>query len=198
MLVRAFYAFLLYTAVGTFTTLPLLLDHTVTVPLWPVAWLRDADPATGPRVLMAFYLATNILGVFTAAWRTGRALTFLGLLEYVALKNSFGKIGHSLHLLLLVAGVFLLLPAGWERPAPQTGRRRRQETLLVFWLAQAAVLTSYTMSGVAKVGVACLAASPTASPTPSLPALSVPSSPNASSKPIPPVSSAPGSSTTPT
>lgn len=154
VLVRAFYAFLLYTAVGTFTDLPALLDHAVTAPLWPVVWLRRVDAAAGPRALMAFYLATNLLGAFAASWRAGRLLTFLGLLEYVALKNSFGKVGHSQHLLLWVAGVFVLLPAGWERSVPQTSRRLRQETLLVFWLAQATVLTSYTMSGAAKLGAA--------------------------------------------
>ena len=153
-LTRAFYAFLLYFAISQFTELPPLLDRVASAPLWPIAWLRWAGPASGPRTLLAFYLATNILGVFTAPWRAGRVLTFLGLLEYVAFKESFGKIGHSLHLPLLVAGVFILLPADWEWPAPRTNRRRRQETLLVFWLAQAVVLLSYTMSGAAKLAVA--------------------------------------------
>ena len=150
---RAFYAFLLYLAVTQFPDLPSLLDRAASAPLWPVAWLdrAGAGPA-GTRALMAFYLATNILGAFTPAWRAGRLLTFLGLLEYVAFKNSFGKIGHSFHLPLLVAGVFVLLPAGWDRPAPQVRRRRRQTALLVFWLAQAVVLMSYTMGGVGKLG----------------------------------------------
>ena len=154
VLTRAFYAFLLYLAVSQFTELPELLERTANAPLWPVVWLRKAGPVAGPRLLLAFYLATNISGAFTASWRASRVLTFLGLLEYVALKNSFGKIGHSLHLPLIVAGVFVLLPSGWDRPAPQASRRCRQETLLVFWLAQAAVLLSYTMSGVAKVAAA--------------------------------------------
>ncbi len=154
ILVRAFYAFLLYLAVSQFNELPELLDHTADAPLWPVVWLRHAGPAAGPRVLLGFYLATNILGAFAASWRASRVLTFLGLLEYVALKNSHGKIGHSLHLPLIVAGIFILLPSGWDRPAPQTNRRSRQETLLVFWLAQAAVLLSYTMSGVGKLAAA--------------------------------------------
>lgn len=154
ILVHAFYAFLLYLAVSQFTELSGLLERTPSAPLWPVVWLREAGPVAGPRALLAFYLATNLLGAFTASWRTGRVLTFLGLLEYVALKNSFGKIGHSLHLPLLVAGAFVFLPAGWDHPAPQVARRQRQETLLVFWLAQAGVLMSYTMSGVGKLAAA--------------------------------------------
>ncbi len=153
-LVRAFYAFLLYTAVGQFSDLPNLLNHPAPAPLWPIAWLLQASAGTGIRLLVAFYLATNIVGVFVVPWRASRVLVFLGLLEYVALKNSLPKIGHSLHLLLYVSAIFILLPAGWDRPAPQTDRRRRQETLLVFWLAQAVVLMSYTMSGAAKVAAA--------------------------------------------
>ena len=154
ILIHAFYAFLLYLAISQFTDLPELLERTANAPLWPIVWLKKVGPVAGPRLLLAFYLATNILGAFTVSWRASRVLTFLGLLEYVALKNSFGKIGHSLHLPLIVAGVFILLPAGWDRPAPQVPRRPRQETLLVFWLAQAAVLLSYTMSGVGKLAAA--------------------------------------------
>lgn len=151
ILVRAFYAFLLYLAILQFTELASLLARAPSAPLWPIDWLHRVSPVAGPRSLIAFYLVTNILGAFAAPWRASRMLTFLGLLEYVALKNSFGKIGHSLHLPLLVAGVFILLPANWDRPAPQVARRQRQETLLVFWLAQAVVLLSYTMSGVGKL-----------------------------------------------
>ena len=154
MLVYAFYAFLLYTPVGQFGEQPILLDRHVAAPLWPVAWFHRVGAVTAPPILVAFYLATNILGAFVVSWRAGRVLTFLGLLEYVALKNSLPKIGHSLHLLVYVAAVFILLPAGWDRPAPQTSRAHRQETLLVFWLAQAVLLMSYTMSGAAKLAAA--------------------------------------------
>ena len=153
ILVRGFYAFLLYLAVTQLNdNLPISLANPPTTPLWPVGWLLWTHHAVlGSRVLMMFYLGTNLLGPFTAGWRASRVLTFLGLLEFLAYKNSFGKIGHSLHLVLLVAGVLILLPTGWEQPAPRVSRRRRQETLLVFWLAQATVLLSYTMSGAAKL-----------------------------------------------
>ena len=101
-LTRGFYAFLLYLAVSQLNdNLPLLLGHPPSAPLWPVGWLGWTHHSVlGPRVLMTFYLATNILGPFTAAWRASRVLTFLGLLEFLAYKNSFGKIGHSQHLTL--------------------------------------------------------------------------------------------------
>ena len=153
-LIRALYAFLLYLAVTQFTELGSLLDRATYAPLWPVAWLHWASVGVGNRLLLGFYVVTNLLGAFLPERRAARLLVFLGLLEYVALKNSYGKIGHSLHLPLIVAGLLVLLPAGWHRASETVSRRLRQTTLLVFWLVQAAVLMSYTMSGAAKLGAA--------------------------------------------
>ncbi len=151
-LVRALYAFFIYFAVTQLPELGGLMDRATYSPLWPVAWLRWTDAGTGQRALLFFYVATNVLGAFVPEWRIARLLVFLGLLEYVGLKESYGKIGHSLHLPLLVAGVLVFLPGGWHRASETVSRRLRQSTLLVFWIAQAAVLMSYTMSGAAKLG----------------------------------------------
>ncbi len=151
-LVRALYAFFIYFAVTQLPELGNLMDRATYAPLWPVAWLRWVDVGTGHRALLFFYVATNVLGAFVPEWRVARLLVFLGLLEYVGLKESYGKIGHSLHLPLLVAGVLVFLPSGWHRASETVSRRLRQSTLLVFWITQAAVLMSYTMSGAAKLG----------------------------------------------
>ena len=151
-LIRALYAFFIYFAVTQLPELGGLMDRATYAPLWPVEWLRWTGAGTGHRALLFFYVATNVLGAFVPEWRIARLLVFLGLLEYVGLKESYGKIGHSLHLPLLVAGVLVFLPRGWHRASETVSRRLRQSTLLVFWLAQAAVLMSYTMSGAAKLG----------------------------------------------
>ena len=153
-LVRAFYAFLLYLACLQLTELAGLTRQTLNLPLWPVAWLgpNGTASAAGVRALFFFYVGSNALAALLPGWRALRLLAFVGLLEYVALKNSFGKISHSFHLPLLVAGVLVFLPTGWERPAPRTDRRLRQAALLVFWACQAAVLLTYTMSGLGKLG----------------------------------------------
>lgn len=153
-IVRGFYAFLLYLAVSQLssqTGSDLLVRH-ADAPLWPVAWLRWMPGAVGVRGLLAFYGVTNVAGAFFARFRAARLAVFLGILEFVALKNSFGKIGHSQHLLVIVAGALVLLPVGWTLPGPLVPRRRRQETLLTVWLAQAAILLAYTMSGLGKLG----------------------------------------------
>lgn len=151
-LIHAFYAFLLYLAIAQMTEIPVYAERSTFHPLWPVGWLRHGDPTNPVRALFIFFLATSVLAAALPGWRTIRALAFVGLLEYVALKNSYGKIGHSLHLPLLVAMLLVFLPRGWERPAPRTTRTLRQGTLLVFWMCGAAVLLSYTMSGVGKFG----------------------------------------------
>ncbi len=151
-LVHAFYAFLLYLAIAQMTEIPVYAERSAFHPLWPVGWLRYGDPTNPIRALFVFFLTTTILAAALPGWRTVRALAFVGLLEYVALKNSYGKIGHSMHLPLVTAMLLVFLPHGWERPAPRTDRALRQRTLLVFWMCGAAVLLSYTMSGLGKLG----------------------------------------------
>ena len=152
-IVRGFYAFLLYVAVSQLssrTGSDLLVRH-ADAPLWPAAWLRWTHGEVGNRTLLAFYGATNIAGAFFVRFRAVRVAVFLGVLEFVALKNSFGKIGHSQHFLVIVAGALVFLPIGWTLPASTVPRRARQETLLAVWLAQAAILLTYTMSGLGKL-----------------------------------------------
>ena len=152
--VRAFYACLLYFAVVQLTTGPAdsFLNRRAYAPLWPVAWLAWPPGTSGVRALLAFYGLTSGLGLLLPGSRTVRLGVFLGLLEFAALSNSFGKVGHSLHLLVLVSAALVLLPGGWTRPAALASRRLRQATLLVFWLAQGTILLSYTMSGLGKLG----------------------------------------------
>lgn len=153
-LVRAFYVFLLYLAIQQLTELEVLTDQPLDLPLWPVAWLGPSGSLypTGVRALFFFYLGSNVLGALLPGWRVVRVAACLGLLEYVALKNSFGKISHSFHLPLLISALLIFLPGGWDRSAARASRALRQRTLLVFWLCQAGVLLSYTMSGIGKVG----------------------------------------------
>lgn len=155
-IVRGFYAFALYYAVTQCTEFANLLNRTHFTPLWPVTWISTwSDSRTVPIAFVeAFYALACVLGAFFARDRWARVLVSLGMLEYFSLHNSFGKIGHSTHLFVMTAFLLVFLPAGWHRPGAVAPRRVRQETLLVFWLVQAALLMSYTMSGLGKLGCA--------------------------------------------
>ena len=153
-LVRACYVFLLYLAIQQITELVVLTDQALDLPLWPVAWLGASGALfpVGVKALFFFYLGTNVLAAVLPGWRSVRIAACLGLLEYVALKSSFGKINHSFHLPVLVSGLLVFLPDGWDARPARASRATRQGTLLVFWLCQAGVLLSYTMSGLGKLG----------------------------------------------
>lgn len=150
-LVRGFYAFSLFLVVGR---LPDLVRQAVPARpflLWPVAWLSWVQPSTvGVGLVVALLLGGAALAAFVPQRRWARTLAALGWLEFVALENSAVKIGHSLHLMVVVSAVLVFLPWGWHWPARVADRMLRQRTLLVFWTAQAAVFLTYSLSGLGK------------------------------------------------
>ena len=120
-------------------------------PLWPVWWLKAVDAHAGARIILAGGFATALLGAFFCEYRWARVAVFLGLLEYLGLKFSFGSIHHSMHLALTFSFLLIFLPRHWARPG-EADRLTRQMTLRVFWCCQAFVLMSYSMSGLGKIG----------------------------------------------
>ena len=156
VIVRCFYGFVLYHAVTQCTEFGTLLYRRNFTPLWPVSWISFLPGSRTPAIagVTAFYVLASVFGVFFASQRWARVFVFAGLLERFALSNSFGKIGHSAHLFVMTSFLLIFLPADWHRPAARVSRRARQETLLVFWLCQAAVLMSYSMSGFGKLACA--------------------------------------------
>lgn len=150
LLVRCYYAGLLYFAVALLPDWPGILERTAPSPLWPVAWLRFTDLRTGIAVILSLYLVGSLAGVMLTEKRWARALAFIGLFEFVAFNYSFGKIGHSLHVWVLTAFLLIFLPDAWEKTVYPL-RVVRQRFLAVFWACQALVLLVYSMAGLGKV-----------------------------------------------
>jgi hypothetical protein len=153
--VRFFYAGLVYLAAVRATHWSQEVTRQVVEPLWPVFWL----PWVSPKLGVSFILLLHLVGALCATcfpealW--ARSLAFLGLLEYGAFNNSFGKIGHSEHAWVLASLVFIFLP--W--PASRDpSRAERQAFLQTFWTAQASILLTYSMAGWSKIGGAFLQA----------------------------------------
>lgn len=151
-LIRVFYGFLLLFVIND---TPAFLAHRFREELhtlWPVSWLNWVPLETGVYSILAFFLVSLFLCAFWPQYRLLRIAAFVGLLEFLALKYSYGKIGHSMHLWLTVAAIFIVLPRGWilgEHAASLVQRR----TLQVFSLAQTFILLTYTMSGLGKIVV---------------------------------------------
>jgi hypothetical protein len=108
--IRCFYGFLLYLAIEQFGEFGGFVDRQTFAPLWPVLWLQWAHSANATRALLALYTGASFLAAVWPGPRWTRALAALGMLEFVALKYSFGKIGHSLH--LPVGGAIYQIAAG--------------------------------------------------------------------------------------
>ena len=146
-LVRFFYAGLVYLAASLVPAWGGIVERVPVQPLWPVAWLHSGEGIVG---VLCLHLFGAVAALAFPQNRWARLAAFLGVLEYVALSNSFGKIGHSMHGWVLVALIFLFLPCGgFERGA---ARAVRQQFLHVIWLATFLLLYIYFMSGMSKVG----------------------------------------------
>lgn len=150
LLVRCYYAVLLYFAMALLPEWQGLLAREVTSPLWPVAWLIHAGPRAGIGFILALYLAGALAAAFLPETRWARALAFLGLFEFTAFNNSFGKIGHSLHVWILTSALLIFLPRLAGKGEIQS-RAARQGFLTVFWACQATILLVYSMSGLGKL-----------------------------------------------
>ena len=149
-LVHAFYAYLLFLAAFSIPEFGSLAQPRELSLLWPVAWIDAVEPIRGIRFVTGFFLAASLAGAIWPGPRLLRVAAFVGLLCFVALKNSEGKIGHSLHLPVLVALAFVFLPQGWQRP--DASRLIRMSLLQVFAATQVLLLLTYTMSGLGKLG----------------------------------------------
>ncbi|OAI43087.1 hypothetical protein AYO41_02870 [Verrucomicrobia bacterium SCGC AG-212-E04] len=149
-LVRAFYAYLLFVAGMSIPEFAGLAQPRELSLLWPVAWIDAAEPVGGIRLLLGFFLASTVAAAIAPGPRLVRMAAFVGLLCFVALKNSEGKIGHSLHLPILVSLAFVFLPRDWERP--DATRLVRMSVLQVVAATQVLLLLTYTMSGLGKLG----------------------------------------------
>jgi hypothetical protein len=149
-LVRCYYIGLFCFTLVLLPDWPGVLERKAPVTLWPVAWLGWMDLRMGIALVLILYLAGALAGVALPGKRWARALAFLGLFEYVALNNSFGKIGHSLHVWVLTAGVLIFLPDDANR-GEKTSRTTRQKFLTVFWACQALLLLVYAMAGLGKL-----------------------------------------------
>lgn len=147
IVVRCYYVVVLFFAAATMQDWSGYLDRREVLTLWPVWWLDAAPVRAGMLGILGGYLAAAVLGAVFPDRRWARTLVFVGLLEFVALDNSFGKINHNHHLWVLTAFLLMFLP---DTSAWTANRATRQRYVTILWSCQAMVLLTYTMSGLGK------------------------------------------------
>lgn len=152
LLVRCYYACNLYFALALMADWTGLLNRNMPAPLWPVAWLTHVPLRTGIGAILWLYLLGALAAAIFPQKRWTRIIAFAGVFEWVAFNNSYGKIGHSMHLWTLVSALLIFLPDLKRGESPS--RTQRQKFLLIFWACQAMIMLAYSMSGLGKVVVA--------------------------------------------
>jgi hypothetical protein len=148
-LVKIYYAILLFFPISLLPDWSGLLARATLIPLWPVAWLELVDLRSGVLAILILYLVGALIGAIFPTKRWARTLAFLGVFEFIAFENSFGKINHSMHLWVLTAFILIFLPR-IER-TQKVPRHLQQRFLLIFWGCQAILLLAYSMSGLGKL-----------------------------------------------
>ena len=150
LLIPVFYTILVMVAMQTFPGWDGFMAKTQWTLLWPVGWLAWVPLSEGILAILAF----NVCGAFAALVFPGsrlfRAAAFLGILQFAALSNSTGKIGHNLHVMVLISFLLIWLPDGWNRSGAP--RWVRSSVYLIASGAQAVLMLSYTMAGLIKIG----------------------------------------------
>lgn len=149
-LVRVFYAFPLYWYLSSLAELRPLMEPPAPSLLWPVTWLNWVGVEHGAPWVLPCGIASAALALFFVEFRVARILAFLGLLEVLALKFSFGKIHHLMHAWLFASFVLIWLPEGWSEPE-RASRKVRQGAHYVFSAAQVAVFMTYSLAGFGKL-----------------------------------------------
>jgi len=152
--IRTLYAFQALIALHILPHWESLLGREGFVPLWPVTWMDMAPEIPARAFILGLFFFGSIVAAIHPAPRWSRALAFLGLFGYMAWHNSFGKIGHGLHVLLFIQFLMIWLPDGWSRDSAQSQRPTRMATLYLFWCAQGVPLLAYSMAGLIKTGCA--------------------------------------------
>lgn len=149
MLVPAFYGLMFFSAMQILPFWEGIMSRTQLQLLWPVMWLDGILMQEGILGILILYLVGSGLAMVLPQWFVIRLLAFLGVFSFWALNNSTGKIGHSLHLMILISFVLLWLPTGWH--SPNASRMIRSSLLWVIGGAQAVMLLSYSMAGLVKL-----------------------------------------------
>lgn len=149
-IIRIFYAIIFFLSVLNLPSWEADRSAINFEPLWPIFWLPYVNLQIGIAAILGFQLLSSIFGIISPHMRTVRIAVFLSLLEFIAFKNSFEKIFHQEHLVLLLSFVLIFLPSGWHWGRTST-KSVRTATLMFFASCQALIMLTFTMSGLGKV-----------------------------------------------
>lgn len=149
LLVRVFYGGALFLTIHSMAEWPTLVDVKGGAPPWPSGWIPQASFSGLVPWILGAYLVASVVVAAVPTWRVARVAYFVTLVQYVSLISAFGGISHNHHAWLWMSGILILLPD--RRWLGRTTVQERRYFLNVIWLGQAAILFSYTLTGIWKI-----------------------------------------------
>jgi hypothetical protein len=144
--IMIFYLFVLFYG---FNKVTYLLSNPIQsnfLALWPVYWMNYFPKEAGIILISLGVLISTLLTVLKSDLAIFRLLTFLSLLQLEAYLNSFGKINHAEHLLILIAFILIFLPNKKNQTINQ-----KISFVKVFFSCQLIIMLTYTLSGFWKI-----------------------------------------------
>ncbi|GAB4245910.1 MAG: hypothetical protein OHK005_11540 [Candidatus Methylacidiphilales bacterium] len=150
VLVPAVYGVMFFSALNVLPSWGGLMGRTHLDWLWPVAWLHVVPAEMGILAILILSLLGTGAAMVVPGSRWARVAAMLGMVFFWAMNNSTGKIGHSLHVSVLLSILLVLLPSGWNRRKAS----RPMQLAVSHGVAgmQIVLLLTYTMAGLVKVG----------------------------------------------
>jgi len=119
------------------------------LPIWPMTWAGSMPYSDTAKIVAIFYVAVALLSCIFWNKRISKILVFLGIFQVHALDSSFGYINHFYYLLLYACFIFMFLPN--TKHNENFNIETAKKFLVVYWGALAAILMTYTLSGMWKI-----------------------------------------------
>ncbi|MCP6719988.1 MAG: hypothetical protein KJI72_01500 [Patescibacteria group bacterium] len=116
-------------------------------PIWSIKWAELLNFPDVINIIVFFFLISAFVGALFNQLRVGRVIAFLGVFQLHAFLSSFIQVDHQWYPWLYVTFLLIFLP---DAPAQEYSFEKRKKFLLVFFGAQAAIFTIYSMAGFGK------------------------------------------------
>lgn len=150
LIICAFYSFIFFQSLTSFSNKANFFDWIITDPIWPIYWLNYVNTKLGIRIILWLRLVGGLVAVTNSNLRISRVFIFISLIEFYALKNTFGKVSHSNHLTMIICLILVFLPNNWNKiKYPQ--KKIWHGTINTFIFSQVFIMLTYSLSGIGKI-----------------------------------------------
>ncbi|MFD2824125.1 hypothetical protein ACFS5M_10610 [Lacinutrix iliipiscaria] len=143
-IVKFSYIFFLFLMFTQLSNKNYVLNESMIDPLWPMLLFENVSPTIMALFCQISLISGFILLTFFFNNRFLKVFVFVVFFLYLAFLNSFGKINHGFHLVLMLLFCFALIPN-------HKASNYKEKTILIFASAQFFALLAYALTGFWKV-----------------------------------------------